>query len=174
MAVKSERVVKLVAAQGAAVAVAAVFLAIAVAGFTPGLTTRLDRLQWLGHHPDGSGAHLFGVFEVSVAHNLLHLTFGVAGLLMARTFARAKAYLIGGGLIYLALWLYGLLSLWPRDMLPLNEADNWLHLGIGVVRLVLGLTPAGTRAPTGAEGNCSSQSDTMESTALFRRGCRAR
>ena len=39
------RRVKLVAAQGAAVAVAAVFLVVGVAGVTPGLTSRIDLLQ---------------------------------------------------------------------------------------------------------------------------------
>lgn len=146
------RRVKLVAAQGAAVMVATVFLIVGVAGFTPGLTSRLERLQWYGHHLSGSGAQLIGTFEVSVAHNLLHLGFGVAGLLLARTFRRARLYLLGGGLIYLSLWLYGLLSAHPRNLLPLNGADNWLHFGIGLVMVVLGLTLAASRVPTGAEG----------------------
>jgi hypothetical protein len=139
------------AAQGAAVLVAAAFLAVAIAGFTPGLTTHLDRLQWLGHH---SESQLFGVFDVSVVHNLLHLAFGVAGLLLAGTYARARAFLIGGGLIYLGLWLYGLLAdlSGPRNVLPLNDADNWSHFSIGVVMILLGLTLAGARVPTGAGG----------------------
>jgi Domain of unknown function (DUF4383) len=143
--------VGLLAVQGAAVIVAAAFLAIAIAGFTPGLTTHLDQLQWLGHD---SVSQLFGVFEVSVVHNLLHLAFGVAGLLLASTYARARAYLIGGGLIYLGLWLYGLLAdlSGPRNILPLNNADNWLHFTIGVVMILLGLTLAGARVPTGAGG----------------------
>jgi hypothetical protein len=141
----------LLAVQGAAVLVAAAFLAVAIAGFTPGLTTHLDRLQWLGHD---SESELFGVFEVSVVHNLLHLAFGVAGLLLAGTYARARAFLIGGGLIYLGLWLYALLTdlAGPRNILPLNAADNWLHLSIGVVMVLLGLTLAGARVPTGAGG----------------------
>jgi len=141
----------LLAVQGAAVLVAAAFLAVAIAGFTPGLTTHLDRLQWLGHH---SESQLFGVFQVSVVHNLLHLAFGVAGLLLAGTYARARAFLIGGGLIYLGLWLYGLLAdlSGPRNILPLNNADNWLHFSIGVVMVLLGLTLAGARVPTGVGG----------------------
>ena len=84
--------VGLLAVEGAAVFVAAAFLGIAIAGFTPGLTTHLDRLQWAGHH---SGAMLFNAFEVSVLHNLLHLAFGIAGLLLAHTYARARAFLRG-------------------------------------------------------------------------------
>jgi hypothetical protein len=129
----------LLAVQGAALFVAAAFLIIAIAGFIPGLTSR---------------AELFGVFEVSMLHNLLHLAFGVIGLLLARTFARARAYLIGGGLIYLGLWVYGLLvgTDGPRNILPLNNADTWLHFSIGVVMTVLGITLAGSRVPTGADG----------------------
>jgi len=143
--------VGLLAVQGAAVLVAAAFLAVAIAGFTPGLTSHLDRLQWLGHD---SESQLFGVFEVSVVHNLLHLAFGVAGLLLAGTYHRARAYLVGGGLIYLGLWLYGLLTdpSGPLNVLPLNNADNWLHFAIGVVMILLGLTLAGARVPTGAGG----------------------
>ncbi|WP_240163120.1 DUF4383 domain-containing protein [Mycolicibacterium sphagni] len=131
--------VGLLAVQGAALLVAAAFLIIAIAGFAPGLTHR---------------AELFGVFKVSMLHNLLHLAFGVIGLLLALTFARARAYLIGGGLFYLGLWIYGLIvdADGPRDILPLNNADNWLHLSIGVVMTVLGLTLAGSRVPTGADG----------------------
>ena len=145
------RQIGLLAVQGAAVLVAACFLAAGIAGFIPGLTAHLDRLQWSGHH---SEAQLVGVFDVSILHNLLHLAFGVAGLILARTFARARAYLVVGGLIYLGLWLYGLLAdvSGPRNVLPLNNADNWLHFSLGVVMVVLGLTLAGTKVPTGAEG----------------------
>lgn len=146
------RRVKLVAAQGAAIGVAAAFLTIGVAGFVPGLTARLDLLQWYGHRRPQGAAQLFGVFDVSVAHNLLHLGFGVAGLLLARTFGRARLYLLGGGLVYLGLWLYGLVSVQPREVLPLNGADNWLHFAVGVVMVVLGLTLASSRVPTGADG----------------------
>lgn len=141
----------LLAVQGAAVLVAAAFLAVAIAGFIPGLTTNLDQLHWLWRD---SRSELFGFFEVSVLHNLLHLAFGVAGLLLARTFARARAYLIGGGLIYLGLWVYGLLIdlAGPRNMLPLNNAGNWLHFSIGAVMTLLGVTLAGSRIPTGADG----------------------
>ena len=146
------RRVTLVADQGAAVAVAAVFLAVGIAGFVPGLTTHVHQLPWWGHRPGGPGAQLFGTFDISLAHNLLHLAFGIAGLVAARTFARARWYLIAGGLAYLALWLWGTLSARPREVLPLNGADNWLHFSVGLVMVVLGLTLGATKVPTGAEG----------------------
>jgi len=143
------RSVGLLAVQGAAVLVAAAFLALAIAGFIPGLTSRLDQLQWFGHD---SHAELFGVFGISVLHNLLHLLFGVIGLILATSYARARAYLVGGGMIFLALWLAGLLADQVRSALPVNNADSWLHFAIGVVMVLLGLTLAGARVPTGAGG----------------------
>jgi Domain of unknown function (DUF4383) len=141
----------LLAVQGAAIFVGAVFLAIGILGFTPGVTTRLDAIQLGGPR---SGAMLFSVFEVSILHNLLYVAFGIVGLLLAGRFAWARAYLLLGGLIFLGWWIWGLLldPASAANVLPTNNADNWLHLGIGVTMTVLALTLAGTRVPTGARG----------------------
>lgn len=138
---------KLMAVQGAAVLVAAAFLIIGVLGFIPGVTTHYDQLQWAGHH---SGAALFGVFAVSGLHNAVHMAFGVIGLAMARTYAMARAYFIVGGLAYLGLWVYGLLIDHgsPANFVPVNNADDWLHFGLGVGMVLLGLTLAGQHDPT--------------------------
>lgn len=80
-------------------------LAVGVLGFIPGITTNYESLAGAGHH---SEAKLLGIFQVSYLHNAVHLLFGVAGYLMARTVPAARSYLIGGGIIYLALWVYGL------------------------------------------------------------------
>jgi hypothetical protein len=37
----------------------------------------------------------------------MHLVFGVVGLMLIRSYASARAYLIGGGLAYLAIWVAG-------------------------------------------------------------------
>ena len=138
---------KLMAVQGAAVIVAAAFLIVGVLGFIPGVTTHYDQLQWLGHH---SGAHLFGVFMVSGLHNIVHMAFGAAGLAMARTYAKARAYFLIGGLAYLGLWVYGLVIDHdsPANFVPVNNADNWLHFGLGLGMVLLGLTLAGQHDPT--------------------------
>ena len=138
---------KLMAVQGAAMLVAAAFLIVGVLGFIPGVTTDYGLLEWAGHH---SGAKLFGVFAVSGLHNVVHMGFGVAGLAMARTYAKARAYFLIGGLVYLALWVYGLLIDHgsPANIVPVNSADNWLHFGLGVGMLLLGVTLAGQHDPT--------------------------
>jgi hypothetical protein len=135
------------AVQGAAVMVAAAFLIVGVLGFIPGVTTHHDQLQWLGHH---SGAQLFGVFAVSGLHNLVHMAFGAAGLALARTYAMARAYFLIGGLVYLGLWVYGLVIDHgsSSNFVPVNNADNWLHFGLGVGMVILGVTLAGQHDPT--------------------------
>jgi hypothetical protein len=137
----------LMAVQGAAIIVGGAFLLVGILGFLPGVTRHHDLLQFAGHH---SGAKLFGIFSVSILHNLLHLAFGVAGLAMARTYAMARAYFLIGGLAYLGLWVYGIVvdRGSAANMLPVNGADNWLHLGLGVAMLLLGVTLAGQHDPT--------------------------
>ncbi|KUH95089.1 hypothetical protein AU190_19630 [Mycolicibacterium acapulense] len=124
--------------QKAALAVGAVFLLVGILGFIPGITTNYDTMTFAGHH---SGAMLLGIFNVSILHNIVHLLFGVAGVLMARTFDAARIYLIGGGVIYLLLFLYGLVIDHDSaaNFVPLNTADNWLHLFLGVGMIALGV-----------------------------------
>jgi hypothetical protein len=127
--------------QKAALAVGAVFLLVGILGFIPGITTNYDQLSFASHR---SEAMLMGVFQVSILHNIVHLLFGAAGIAMARTRDAAKNYLLWGGVVYLVLWIYGLLIDHDSDanFVPVNDADNWLHLvlGLGMVALALLLT----------------------------------
>jgi hypothetical protein len=134
-------------ARKAAMAVAAVFLVVGILGFIPGVTTGYSGMTFAGH---GSTAMLFGVFHVSVLHNIVHLLFGIVGLVLARTLPGAVSFLIGGGVIYLLLWIYGLVIDFNSgaNFVPVNTADNWLHLllGVGMVGLGVGLRRAPVRA----------------------------
>jgi Domain of unknown function (DUF4383) len=126
------------AVQKAALAVGAVFLLVGVLGFIPGITSNYGDMTFAGHH---SEAMLLGIFQVSILHNLVHLLFGLAGIAMARTAANARLFLIGGGAIYLVLWLYGLIvgENSAANFVPLNAADDWLHLFLGLGMIALGL-----------------------------------
>jgi hypothetical protein len=117
--------------------VALVFVLVGVLGFIPGVTTDYDSLTFAGHHSD---AELLGIFAVSVLHNIVHLLFGIVGFLMARTASGSVTFLIIGGVIYLVLWLYGVLIDLDSsaNFVPVNDADNWLHLGLAVGMIVLG------------------------------------
>lgn len=126
-------------AQLVALLFGAVFLLVGVAGFIPGLTTHYGDLGFAG---DGSQAKLLGLFQVSVLHNLVHFGFGVAGVAMARTIPGARMYLVGGGTIYLVLWILGLVLLGGEgkgNFIPVNNPDNWLHLALALAMLGLGL-----------------------------------
>lgn len=122
-----------------------VFLAVGILGFIPGITSNYSDMAFAGHT---SGAKLLGLFQVSILHNLVHLAYGVAGLAMFRAFSTARTYLVAGGIIYLVLWIYGLLihnnMTSGANFVPLNNADNWLHLGLGAGMIALGLI--GSRA----------------------------
>ena len=64
-------------------------------------------------------------------------------------YAAARAYLLGGGLAYLALWVAGILvDHTIANFGPVNGADHWLHFGLGAAMVILGLTLAGQRDPT--------------------------
>lgn len=121
-----------------ALAAGAVFALAGILGFIPGVTTNYSAMTFAG--PD-SGAMLLGVFQVSILHNIIHLLFGAAGLVMGRNATQSKYYLIGGGALYLVVWLYGLLidQASSANFIPVNTADNWLHVVLGVVMLALGI-----------------------------------
>lgn len=116
-----------------------VFLIVGIAGFIPGLTMDMGSMSVAGH---GSMALLLGTFQVSVLHNIVHLLFGVVGLLAARTAGGARSYLLYGGIIYFVLFIFGLFTAGKDvalNFVPLNVADNALHLVLAVAMVVLAL-----------------------------------
>lgn len=124
--------------QTAALLVGVVFLAVGILGFVPGITTHYGDMSGAGHE---SMAKLLGVFQVSVLHNIVHLLFGVIGIAMSRADASARTFLVGGGVIYLVLWVYGLaIDLHSSaNFVPVNTADNWLHFLLGAGMVALGV-----------------------------------
>lgn len=119
-------------------AVGAVFLVVGILGFIPGVTTDHDTMEFANHE---SHAKLLGIFQVSVLHNIVHLLFGVAGLAAAARPRFAAPYLLGGAAIYLVLTIYGALidHDTSANFVPVNTADNWLHLALAAGMALLGL-----------------------------------
>jgi len=82
------------------------------------------------------------LFDINGWHNVVHLLSGVVGLAMAGTAANARLFSIGYGAVYVLVTILGfavgdgglLLSL-----IPINTADNLLHLAIAVAGIAIGL-----------------------------------
>ena len=122
----------------AATLVGAIFVLVGILGFVPGITENVDDIEFAG---SDSGAELLGLFQVSILHNIVHILFGALGLAAARMAASARGFLIGGGLVYGLLAVYGAAVDHHSDanFVPVNGADNWLHLGLAVGMIGLGL-----------------------------------
>jgi hypothetical protein len=120
-----------------ALVVGAIFLLVGILGFIPGITQDFDTIEAAGHE---SHAELFGLFQVSILHNVVHLLFGVAGIAAARRSDWSTYYLLGGGAVYLVLALYGFLTdqVTDANFVPVNTADDWLHLGLAAGMIGLG------------------------------------
>lgn len=117
-------------AQRLALLFGAVFVLAGVAGFIPGITTDLyDGLEFAG---DDGTAELLGIFEVSILHNIVHLLFG-AGILLAATHSGALNYLLGSGVLYVVLFLMGLIG--AGGWVPIDDADDVLHAVLAVALL---------------------------------------
>src|SRR5262245_47197010 len=116
------------------------FLAIGAAAFIPGMI-QPGPMHDLRVHGPGEG-YLLGLFHVNVLHNLVHLAFGVFGIIAfasidgSRLFARVVA--VGYGVLV----LFGLCpvnwvnTLW--GLVPLHGNDVWLHAIIALVSAYFG------------------------------------
>ena len=82
------------------------------------------------------------LFDINGWHNVVHLLSGIVGLAMAATAAKARLFSIGYGVVYVVVTILGLavgdggLLL---SIIPINTADNVLHLLIAVSGIAVGL-----------------------------------
>ncbi|HJU91117.1 MAG TPA: DUF4383 domain-containing protein [Gemmatimonadaceae bacterium] len=113
-----------------------IFILIALVGFFSGMSME--------------PALLLGLFPVNLLHNVVHLIFGIWGLLAARTFSGAKTYAQVGGVIYLLLAVLGFVDPTGFGIVPLGGNDIWLHAAIGIVLAAVGFTAKDTTAPAPA------------------------
>ena len=95
----------------------------------------------------------FILFEVNGWHNLVHIASGLVGLLLWRSLAGARSFALGFGVVYGIVTLWGFID--GNDVLsliPVNAADNVLHLAISALGIAAGLAsrehPAGARQAT--------------------------
>jgi hypothetical protein len=130
--------------QKAARLVGIVFILVGILGFIPGITSNYGDMKFAGNTSD---AELLGLFQVSILHNLVHLAFGIVGVLLSRTWEGARNFLIGGGIIYLLLGVYDAIvkQSVSANFLPSNNGDTYLHFALGLGMLALGLALRGRR-----------------------------
>jgi hypothetical protein len=117
----------------------AVFLAIGVLGFF-----------WTGTTMVADPTHaprVLGLFPMNALHNLVHLAFGVWGLLAARTFGAARGYAQIAGILYLILAVLGFIAPSTFGLLPIGSHNIWLHALIGGVLTYYGFTARPAAAP---------------------------
>lgn len=106
-----------------------ILIVVGLLGYAPGITHE---------------GHLFGVFAVNSAHNLIHILTGAAALISGLASERAsRSFFQIFGVVY---GLIAIMGFFYRDR-PLfgvvahNTADIWLHIVIAVVSLYLGFAP---------------------------------
>ncbi len=134
------------------------FVLAGIAGFLPFLshpeagTALADNALAPAHHGAilGTGDDmLFGLFPVNVAHNVLHLLFGLWGLAAARSRRGATVYARSVAVIFFLLAIAGLLPTVQTGfgLLPLYAKDVWLHGLIALGGVYFGWTEQGGERP---------------------------
>lgn len=114
-----------------------VFLLVGASGFIPGVTVPHQHPGANDVVVDAGLGAAMGLFPVNLLHNLIHVAFGIWGLLAARSLGGARLYARGAALIYFALAIFGLIPaarLWTTfGLIPLYGNDVWLHILLAAI-----------------------------------------
>jgi hypothetical protein len=121
-----------------ALALGLVFLLVGVLGFVPALLTPAT-----GDEPlkiTAASGRLFGLFPVNVLHNLVHLAFGVWGVVVWRNFFNSRVYSRSVAIVYAVLTVMGLFPGLRTvfGLVPIYGNDVWLHAAIAIVSAYFG------------------------------------
>ena len=115
-----------------------VFLLIGAGGFVPGILQAgvPDPTLTMTH---GYG-HELGLFPVNTLHNIVHIVFGIWGILAYKTYGGARTYFRVVALVYGLLTVLGLLE--PTrttfGFIPIYGNDVWLHALLALVAAYFG------------------------------------
>ena len=101
------------------------FIFAGIAGFLPSFTT---------------DERLFGLFEVNVMHNVLHLISGVIAIMAATRYQYAKWYFEVLGLFYAIIAILGFARDGNLFIMHTNIVDNIFNILIAVIALYLGFS----------------------------------
>ena len=88
------------------------------------------------------------VFAVNPLHNIAHLGVGALLLVGSSSHEKAKSVNLMVGIDYLLLAILGFAGVLVEDLLNVNQADNFLHIGTAALAIYFGT--AGAAAMPGA------------------------
>lgn len=81
----------------------------------------------------GAAVMLLGIFPVNLLHNLVHLAFGVWGVIAGRGERASVIYALGSGVSYMILGVVGMFTDSLLGMVPIGGYDVMLHLALAIV-----------------------------------------
>ena len=96
---------------------------------------------------------VLGILDVNGWHNLVHILTGVVGLAAASAYSSSRTYALVLGVVYIAVAVWGFIIGSGDSILsiiPVNTADNVLHLLIGVAGIAAGVATPAVAEPTAA------------------------
>lgn len=122
--------------KSASLLIGIVFIAVGVLGFVPNPIV---------------GDNHNAIFHADAVHNMVHVMSGVLFVLVALAApAYAATFLKLFGVVYLLLGVIGFFTIGTSGMtdllgfLPVNGADNYLHVGLGILIFLAGMLPQRT------------------------------
>lgn len=108
------------------------FLLIALVGFVTAGTSMDPHAM--------TAPRALGLFPVNTLHNLVHLIFGLWGLLASRGIRASRNYAQVSGVAYILLAVLGFVAPDGFGLLPLGGNDILLHAIIGIPLAIVGFT----------------------------------
>lgn len=110
-----------------------VFLGLAATGLIPGLL-QPPAAGDPDLAMDAMHGRALGIFPVNVLHTLVHLAFGIWGLVAARNWDSAKTYAKAVAIIYAMFVVMGLVPGLDTTfgLVPLHGNDVWLHVALAL------------------------------------------
>ena len=126
-----------------------IFLLVGVLGFVPAALTPAPADAHALHVTNPGHGYLLVLFHVNVLHNIVHLVFGLWGVLAYRTFDASRLYSRVVAVSYLLLTVMGLIPGLNTvfGLIPIHGNDVWLHLVIGLVAAYFGWATAPAARP---------------------------
>lgn len=105
------------------------FLGIGILGFFPAMVEP-PAVNDPALSVHASHGRLFGLFPVNIMHNLVHVAFGVWGIVSAKDFIASRTFCRANAIIYGLLAILGLFPVLNTmfGLMPIHGNDIWLHV----------------------------------------------